>query len=84
MFGLKPELGPTDTDHDRFVIKWKEQMEEAYAIASKNASKSSERGKRYYDQKAHSSVLQQGDRVLVKNVGKQEGPGTLRIHQYMR
>ncbi len=80
MFGLKPELGPTATDHNKFVIKWKEQMEEAYAIAFKNSSKSSERGKKYHDQKAHSSVLQPGDRVLVKNVGRQEGPGKLRAY----
>ena len=95
MFGLKTKLGPTATDHNRFVIKWKEQIKEAYAIAPKNASKSQyvynlnmsmnaskspERRKTYYDQKAHSSVLQQGDRVLVKNVGKQEGPGKLRAY----
>ena len=80
MFGLQPETGPTTIDHNRFVKEWKEQMEEAYAIASKHAAKSVERGKRYHDQKVHSSVLHQGDRVLVKNVGKHEGPSKLRSY----
>ena len=74
MLGLNPETGPTTADHNKFVMTWKEQMEEAYAIASRHAAQSAERGKRYYDQKIHSSVLHQGDWVLVKNVSRQEGP----------
>ena len=77
VFGLKPQLGPGAEDHNQFVRKWKAQMEEAYSIAAKHAAKSTERGRRHHDQRAHSSVLQPGDRVLVRNFGRHSSPGKL-------
>lgn len=50
-------------------------MEEAYVIANQNAKKAAERNKRHYDTKVRNSVLQPGERVLVKNVTPRGGPG---------
>ena len=41
-------------------------MEEAYRIATKAAQTRAAQGKQQYDKKARSSVLEPGDRVLVK------------------
>ena len=79
-FGLDPKAGPKEEDHNQFVKRWKTQMEEAYLIAERQAAKSTERGKKYHDQKAHSTVLQPGDRVLIRNVGRHLGPGKLRSY----
>nr|XP_024656472.1 up-regulator of cell proliferation-like [Maylandia zebra] len=53
-------------------------MEQAYSIANENAKKAAEKGKRHYDTKVRSSVLQPGERVLVKNLTPRGGPGKLR------
>lgn len=60
-----------------YVEKWKQGMEEAYAIANENVQKAAERSKRYYDSKVKSSVLLPGERVLVKNLTPRGGPGNL-------
>lgn len=74
-FGLSTESDANDRD---YVKKWKQGMEEAYAIANKNAQKAAERSKKYYDTKVRSSVLQSGERVLIKNLTPRGGPGKLR------
>lgn len=60
--------------------KWKAQMQEAYDITTKNTKKSAERNKRNYDNKMRSSVLYEGDRVLVRNLTPRGGTGKLRNH----
>jgi hypothetical protein len=86
MFGRHPRLAidaflglPTDglssSIHSEYVIKLNDRLRSAYAKARETAVKTSETNKAYYDQKARSSVLQPGDRVLVRNVsirGKQK------------
>lgn len=75
LFGLHTE---SDSNDQRdYVEKWKRGMEEAYAIANENAQKAAERSKRYYDSKVRSSVLQPGERVLVKNLTPRGGPDKL-------
>ena len=53
-------------------------MKEAYAKASNLASKNASRGKKQYDKKVRSAVLQPGDRVFVRNLTPRGGPGKLR------
>ena len=51
-------------------------MKEAYQIAQRNAKKTAEGGKEYYNKR----VFQLGDRVLVRNVTERRGPGKLKSH----
>lgn len=76
LFGLHTESG--SSDQREYVEKWKQGMQEAYAIANQNAKKAAERSKKHYDTKVRSSVLQPGERVLVKNLTPRGGPGKLR------
>ena len=55
-------------------------MREAYDIASKRATESQSKSKMRYDQGIHHTVLEPGDRVLVRNLRERGGPGKLRSH----
>lgn len=76
LFGLCTE--PDTKDQRDYVEKWKQGMKEAYTIANENAQKAAERSKKHYDTKVRSSVLQPGERVLIKNLTPRGGPGKLR------
>ena len=78
LFGLTPETGTPD--HKEYMKKWKAQMQEAYDITTANAKKTADRNKRNYDNKVRSSVLHEGDRVLVRNMTPRGGTGKLRNH----
>lgn len=78
LFRLTPETGTPD--HQQYMKKLKNGMREAYEITRENAKKSAERGKRHYDNKVRSSVLEKGDRVLVRNMTPRGGTGKLRSH----
>ncbi|PFX31656.1 Retrovirus-related Pol polyprotein [Stylophora pistillata] len=90
MFGRSPRL-PIDLlfglhdslhhgDYPEYVKTWQASMKQAYAIASRNTTKSSTRSKAYYDKKASAAVLRPGDRVLVRNLSERGGPGLLRSY----
>uniref|UniRef100_A0A3B3TAH8 Gypsy retrotransposon integrase-like protein 1 n=1 Tax=Paramormyrops kingsleyae TaxID=1676925 RepID=A0A3B3TAH8_9TELE len=49
LFGFTSESGKTD--HRTYMERWKREMQEAYDIVQENAKKSTERNKRYYDEK---------------------------------
>ncbi|KAJ8006625.1 hypothetical protein DPEC_G00109180 [Dallia pectoralis] len=55
-------------------------MQEAYEITAANTKKSAEKSKRNHDRKVRSSVLHEGDRVLVRNLTPRGGTGKLRNH----
>ncbi|XP_038063005.1 uncharacterized protein LOC119733688 [Patiria miniata] len=78
-FGLSQAKEPPK-NHQEYSQRWRRQMEEAYEVARRNADKSAARGKRQYDRKMQSTVLQPGDRVLVRNLRETGGPGKLRAH----
>ena len=90
MFGREPVL-PIDLLFDKvlpekqkpwkaYVKEWKLRMEEAYKTAAKVSEKVGAQNKEGYDRKATASVLQSGDRVLVRNLREKGGPGKLRSY----
>lgn len=79
MFGRSPRLpvdlafgllvrGHQSTSHSQYVENLRSRIEESFQIASKNAVKSGERNKTRFDQRVTPSSLEEGDRVLVRNV----------------
>ena len=75
-FNLKDKDGTIT--YSQYVSKWQTVMKEAYAKASNLASKNASRGKKQYDKKVRSTVLQPGERVLVRNLTPRVGLGKLR------
>ncbi|KAM4570191.1 uncharacterized protein PAE49_009394 [Odontesthes bonariensis] len=79
MFGRSPRL-PVDlafglpvrelpsTSHSQYVQNLRSRLEESYQLASRNAAKSAERNKTRFDQRVKPAALEEGDRVLVRNV----------------
>ena len=76
MFGRHPRLpidvvlgiestGQTRTTTD-YVKAMKKRLEESYRLANRSADASRTKQKKYYDLKVRGSVLEPGDRVLVK------------------
>ncbi|PIK50561.1 Retrovirus-related Pol polyprotein from transposon [Apostichopus japonicus] len=63
---------------ETYAEKWRNKMKEAYKIAAQHAKKQSDRAKQRLDKKGHNVALHSGDRVLVKNLARVEGPGKLR------
>ena len=63
-----------------YVKKWKGALQEALNIASRNEHAKVESGKLQYDKKVHSTALEPGDRVLVRNLSERGGPGKIRSH----
>lgn len=78
MFGRQPRL-PVDLafglpvsnssqSHSQYVKSLKDRLEESYQLATRNALKVARRNKRRFDRNVVVSVLDVGDRVLVRNV----------------
>lgn len=78
IFGHTSESG--NKDHQTYMEKWKQEMQQAYDIVRENTRKVTERSKRNYDGKVRSSILYPGDRVLVRNLTPRGGTGKLRNH----
>ena len=78
MFGSSRE--ETGMNHSEYTVKWIVAMKEVYELARQNISKSAGDAKKQYDRKVRFSNLQQGDRVLVRNLSERGGPGKLRSH----
>lgn len=68
-FGLTSEEEPKDDSMQHYTNDLKQKLEEAYKVATQEATKSSSKHKKYYDRKIRGATVQVGDRVLVRNVG---------------
>ena len=79
-FGFEPKENQTKGSSTEYAARWSQQMKQAYELARKNATQAAQRRKRLYDQKAHSDDLSPGDRVLVRNLKRAEGPSKLRSY----
>ncbi|XP_024120881.1 uncharacterized protein K02A2.6 [Oryzias melastigma] len=66
-FGLPVRDAPSSS-HSQYVQNLRSRLEESYHLASRNAAKSAERNKVRFDRRVRPSVLEEGDRVLVRNV----------------
>lgn len=66
-FGL-PVRDASSTSHSQYVQNLRARLEESYQLASKNSARSAERNKARFDQRVKPCVLEEGDRVLVRNV----------------
>ena len=80
VFGLEIEkLDTGKKSYDKLVSDWKTSMQQALEIARRNAGKSGEYNKEYYDKRAKGVPLAVGDKVLCRNREK-GGTGKLRSH----
>ena len=88
LFGRKPLL-PIDiifgktkaTVCKRYPIYLRDlrnAMEQAYKISAEKSGQSMQRGREAYNRKANTSILEAGDRALVKRLLERGGPGKLR------
>ncbi len=66
------------TNYPQYLAKWRMAIHEAYFKASIAANMNRQRGKKHYDSKVRSAVLQPGDRILVRDLSPRRGPGKLR------
>ncbi|XP_071808009.1 uncharacterized protein [Asterias amurensis] len=80
MFNLQANTEGTTIFHQDYVMQWKTQMEQAYALASRHRSQRTRCNKNKYNKKVHGISLQTGDRVQVRNLNETGGPGKLRSH----
>lgn len=79
-FGLQRNQEKTTRTRDEYVTRWKQQMERAYDIATKNMGQTADRRKQQYDKRAKSATLSPGDPVLVRNMQRVEGPSKLKAY----
>ncbi|XP_064635212.1 uncharacterized protein LOC135492594 [Lineus longissimus] len=86
LFGRSPRLpvdlvfGCNQDEGLDTVDKWTGQLKEAYDMARENIGKSKEKGKKNYDKHLRSTILKEGDRVLVRNLSERGGPGKIRSY----
>ena len=58
-----------EKSHYQYVNSLKRDLQRAYQLASQSAEKTHQRNKRAYDQKVSLQNLQEGDHVLLRNLG---------------
>ncbi|KAL7824273.1 hypothetical protein SRHO_G00342580 [Serrasalmus rhombeus] len=67
-FGISPE-GHHIKTHSTYVRDLKNRLKQAYRLASENAEKHQLMNKRRWDAKVTAAVIEEGDRVLIRNLG---------------
>lgn len=55
--------------YQQYVENMKKELQNAYKLALESSQKSHERNKKQYDKKVKHQTLEEGDRVLIKNLG---------------
>ena len=91
MYGREPKLpidllltireNKTDgANYKKYVEEYKHGMEEAFTIARANSSKRKEADRKRWNARPLLSTLRVGDRVLVQNKQRREGPSKLVCH----
>ncbi|KAL1258984.1 hypothetical protein QQF64_009561 [Cirrhinus molitorella] len=68
MFGQHPRSSSPVKSHSQYVKDLKDRLRESYEMAIRNAAKLAEYNKRRFDERVVASPLEEGDRVLVRNV----------------
>uniref|UniRef100_A0A1A8UYG6 Gypsy retrotransposon integrase-like protein 1 n=1 Tax=Nothobranchius furzeri TaxID=105023 RepID=A0A1A8UYG6_NOTFU len=79
MFGRQPRLpidisfnlpakGGSPKSHSQYVKNLKAHLEESYQVATQNSKRVADRNKRRFDKAVRESVLETGDKVLVRNL----------------
>lgn len=61
--------GKDPVKYQQYVESMKRDLQNAYKLASDASQKSHERNKKYYDKRVKHQTLEEGDRVLIKNLG---------------
>ncbi|KAL7837384.1 hypothetical protein SRHO_G00270950 [Serrasalmus rhombeus] len=67
-FGTSPD-GESEVHYEQYITKMRQSLKEAYQLASQAASKSHHKNKARYDQRVRHQPLEEGDKVLLRNVG---------------
>ena len=81
IFNTEPITSGTGSEsYPEYARRWRAAMKEAYRLASKRSHNLQHQSKEQYDRRARSSVLEPGNRVLVRNLNEKGGPGKLRSH----
>ncbi|KAJ8048386.1 hypothetical protein HOLleu_00676 [Holothuria leucospilota] len=74
------ETNPSRGPYSNYVTSWKENLKDAYEIALRHSRNAAVGGKQQYDKKAQDCELKTGDRVLVRNHSRHEGPSKLQSY----
>ena len=90
LFGRNPKLpvdlmfesvlvSPKSSSRKDYVVKWEKGMHEAYKLAAENSKKAASYNRSHHDKRIRGTVLEPGDRVLVRNVHGKVGQVSLEI-----
>ena len=78
IFGLFHQ--PKSASYPKYVKQWATAMKDAYEIVEKRTGNRLHTREERDRKKAHSSALNPGDRVLIRNLSERGGPGKLRAY----
>ena len=71
LFGLGTNVSSSQ-NYQQYVQKWRSDMKLAYQLATRHLRASRARGIKYHEPNVPASVLQAGDRVLVRNLSGED------------
>lgn len=61
--------GKEEVKYQQYVVNLKRDLQNAYQLASEASQRNHDRNKRYFDKRVKQHTLEEGDRVLLKNLG---------------